>query len=897
MRLNAAGICCIPILTDGSKKPAVAWKRYQAQLPTDSELNRWFDRDDPPAYATLGGKVSGGLEQIDFDGDSETNFPEWCQVVENEAPDLVPRLNITRTPRQPCGFHVRYRCTEVEIPGNTKLAEKPSNDPETGKPTRSCLIETRGEGGYTIGPDSPAACHPTGRPYVHESGPPIWELPTISAAEREILIRCARAFNQCYDDHEEHQPAGPSGSVRPGDDFSARGPDWSAILDGWTCVLSRGGTRYWKRPGKMGAGWSATTGHCRNGAGHELFACFSENAHPFQGASNGKSCTCYSKFAAYAFLKHNGNFAEAARHLATQGYGKQRGKTNGKAHTNGHVGGARNERPPEYHDKSPPCDTDETAFELAEEEDSPHRVANAYLEEHRQDGVDGVHVYRGEPYRFDRSCYRCIDPEDFKAQINASAKKLFNADCREKTLPWLAAGANGPAPKSKRVTRRLTADVVEAIAGLTLIEAHEDEPIWLVGEPPADPSNLVACRNCLVDVAGWERKQPCQYPLTPRFFSQTALEFDFDPNPPPPSRWFDFLEELWGTDLQAIETLQEMFGYLLSPDTSQQKTFFLLGPPRSGKGTVARILIALLGSRNVCGPTLASMGQNFGLQPLLGKRLAIVSDARIDYHTDQGVLIERLLAISGEDRLSIPRKYLSAVEIKLLARLLILSNELPRLKDASGALASRFIMHAGGPPDRPQGIQLDAPASRSPTASATAPGLARRLLAGALRRLVAAVPVALFGYVQYSYFLKDRRLNRFFTPYRALGPLYFLANQSPEDDWVGYALLAVAVPCLLAVVIRGDGLCCWRSRPHWRGSSRGASKTGICRVRTADGCVGTAGPARGNRHGTERPLARPIRPAFANVCLVAVFDSARASRDERPRNLPKTPMTGNTSSS
>jgi hypothetical protein len=67
--------------------------------------------------------------------------------------------------------------------------------------------------------------------------------------------------------------------------------------------------------------------------------------------------------------------------------------------------------------------------------------------------------------------------------------------------------------------------------------------------------------------------------------------------------------------------------------------------------------------------------------------------------------------------------------------------------------------------------------------------------------LVAAVPVALFGYVQYSYYLHDRRFSHFFTPYRALGPLYFLANQSPEDDWVGYALLAVAVPCLLAVVI------------------------------------------------------------------------------------------------
>ena len=55
----------------------------------------------------------------------------------------------------------------------------------------------------------------------------------------------------------------------------------------------------------------------------------------------------------------------------------------------------------------------------------------------------------------------------------------------------------------------------------------------------------------------------------------------------------------------------------------------LIGPTRSGKGTIARMLTALIGSGHVAGPTLASLGTNFGLSPLLGKPLAIISDARL----------------------------------------------------------------------------------------------------------------------------------------------------------------------------------------------------------------------------------------------------------------------------
>jgi putative DNA primase/helicase len=119
--------------------------------------------------------------------------------------------------------------------------------------------------------------------------------------------------------------------------------------------------------------------------------------------------------------------------------------------------------------------------------------------------------------------------------------------------------------------------------------------------------------------------------------------------------------------------------------------FLILGPKRSGKGTIARVLTHLLGQANVCGPTLGSISQNFGLWPLIGKRLAIISDARLGGRADQQVIVERLLSITGEDSLTIDRKFREPWTGRLETRFLILTNEVPKLADASGALASRFI--------------------------------------------------------------------------------------------------------------------------------------------------------------------------------------------------------------
>jgi putative DNA primase/helicase len=179
-------------------------------------------------------------------------------------------------------------------------------------------------------------------------------------------------------------------------------------------------------------------------------------------------------------------------------------------------------------------------------------------------------------------------------------------------------------------------------------------------------------------------------PPTPKLFAVNSVPYRYNPTAACP-HWLAFLNSLWSRSPDQIATLQEVAGYLLTPDTSQQKMFMFIGPKRSGKGTIARVFGGMVGTHNVCAPTLGSLQGDFGMQPLLGKTVAIIGDARLSGRTDEGQIVERLLSITGEDQQTVNRKNIAQVTTQLRTRFLLLSNELPRLRDASATLASRLI--------------------------------------------------------------------------------------------------------------------------------------------------------------------------------------------------------------
>ena len=146
-------------------------------------------------------------------------------------------------------------------------------------------------------------------------------------------------------------------------------------------------------------------------------------------------------------------------------------------------------------------------------------------------------------------------------------------------------------------------------------------------------------------------------------------------------------------DKLSISILAEWFGYCLTQQTKYQKILGLVGEKRSGKGTIARVLRAMVGKNNVASPTLSSLTNEHGLQSLYNKTVAIIGDASISgSSSDSCRAVERLKSISGEDAQQINPKNKAYVEVeKLRARFTIMSNELQKLTDPTGALANRFI--------------------------------------------------------------------------------------------------------------------------------------------------------------------------------------------------------------
>jgi putative DNA primase/helicase len=311
---------------------------------------------------------------------------------------------------------------------------------------------------------------------------------------------------------------------------------------------------------------------------------------------------------------------------------------------------------------------------------SPYDSAERYLELRcaTSEGFTCLIYYRGDFYVWTGTHYR----EMSEATLRSHVYRFLDAAVQRKNkedepTPFM--------PNTNKVN-----EVVNALRARAIVDDHLCAPAWRpggIGDLAAFANEIIACRNGLLNwPTGWLMKH------TPELLTFNALDFDYDPNALKPTEWLKFLHSVWPDDPECIATLQEIFGYFVSGDTRQQKAFLIVGPKRGGKGTIGRMLTALLGADNVAGPTLASLAENFGLAPIIGKRAAIISDARLGGRTDQHIIAERLLSISGEDRLTIDRKYRDPWSGRLSARFLILSNELPRLADASGALASRFVL-------------------------------------------------------------------------------------------------------------------------------------------------------------------------------------------------------------
>jgi putative DNA primase/helicase len=288
-------------------------------------------------------------------------------------------------------------------------------------------------------------------------------------------------------------------------------------------------------------------------------------------------------------------------------------------------------------------------------------------------------VYKiGSFYRWDASAYAELSDDELRAQLYLYFEHAWY---------WKRKGDEGSYAQSFQPNSTKVSALVDALRAVAMPDEDGDAPLWLV-TPPRGVSPGDQCIACVNGILHVETRR--LLPATPGYFNLDARPFAYDDDAPVPKLWLRFLAQIFPDDQEAIDGLQEWFGYVLSGDTSKQKMALLVGPPRSGKGTIARVLRALVGRRNSAAPTMRMLNGNFGAQPLIGKSLATIPDARIE-KINAGAK-ELLLAISGEDDITIDRKNREQITLRLGTRIMLLSNELPTFTDASAAIASRFII-------------------------------------------------------------------------------------------------------------------------------------------------------------------------------------------------------------
>lgn len=315
------GFAVLPPMEDGSKRPAVTWKEFQDQRPDEDQVRTWYERDRA-GFGVICGEASERLEMFEIEGRAIDLWPQFRAACRNRGVgDVLNRVIDGYAEMTPSGgIHLLWRCPDG-IEGNLKLARRPATTDELADDPQDkvkVLIETRGEGGYTILAPSCGTVHPTGKPWDLKKGG-LDTVAVITAEERAVLLDAARTFDRL-------DPAPPPVTAETffthTDDKSwfdqvvedyNRSTIWDEALPGWHRMnTDPKGITYWCRPGKKPRdGHSATT----NSLGTDRLIVFSSAVEGFEVYTGVGKATSYDRFSAYAILEHRGDRTAAARTL------------------------------------------------------------------------------------------------------------------------------------------------------------------------------------------------------------------------------------------------------------------------------------------------------------------------------------------------------------------------------------------------------------------------------------------------------------------------------------------------------------------------------------------------------------------------------------------------------
>ena len=147
-----------------------------------------------------------------------------------------------------------------------------------------------------------------------------------------------------------------------------------------------------------------------------------------------------------------------------------------------------------------------------------------------------------------------------------------------------------------------------------------------------------------------------------------------------------FMDETFKGDAETIDYVLKLWCYLLLPTYAFQKIWVWLGEGRNGKGVLSRLMIRMLGEKNVSHEDIHQLAhERFSTINLKDKLANISTELRAD-----DLDMAQIKKLSGEDYISAEYKGKDKINFKSCARLLVIANQLPRFSEIGTAILERF---------------------------------------------------------------------------------------------------------------------------------------------------------------------------------------------------------------
>lgn len=148
------------------------------------------------------------------------------------------------------------------------------------------------------------------------------------------------------------------------------------------------------------------------------------------------------------------------------------------------------------------------------------------------------------------------------------------------------------------------------------------------------------------------------------------------------------LDKLACFDPEVRSLLEEVIGYTFYRRNELRKSFILIGDKANGKSTYLDMIKTLLGDRNTSSLDLKELGDRFKTAELFGK-LANIGDDIGDEFIPNPAAFKKLC--SGES-MNVERKGQNPFDFTNYSKLLFSANNIPRIKDKSGAVINRLVI-------------------------------------------------------------------------------------------------------------------------------------------------------------------------------------------------------------